>query len=434
MPEVKIKYPPIAENRGALFWIRPDNLWASRRKLFRSDNSTEWRYSFGSPEPPPIVRSTSFSALLNRPIDNGFRFIILGDTGEGDKSQYSLLPLIRALQPDFMIINGDVAYPAGEEEDFLAGFFEPYRDLGIPIWAVPGNHEYYSSHKGEEFFEIFCTNKWATRWQEYGLRLVKQPGTYWELKEASWEQGLVVIGVDTGMGADLDGNGQIADKAQHEWLDSRLRLAQEAECKVIVLFHIPALRNQEHDDKTHIYSLHHLLASYSCVRLVVGAHYHNHQQYAAEEFRRFLDHVAPVTKGRGGSPHYFVSGGGGAYITSTDFKKNTFPTSDRYPPPKHWRTFKEFAKQKFGSSKNLFSRVVSVFVGDPASDPDLGVGLSLLMVEVKQDSIKVFPVFLDNIQFLFDHLPLGTIVNVQDENPPVSADAVNECIQEPIKL
>ena len=433
MPDnkVKVEYPPFAKNRGVQFWLKPGNLWASRR-IWRADYSNEWRYSFARSEPQPVGRSIPFSALLNGPIGDEFRFLILGDTGEGDKSQYSLLPLIRALKPDFMIINGDVAYPAGREEDFVDGFFKPYRDLDMPIWAVPGNHEYYSRQHGEEFYEVFCTNKWAASWQEYGLRLVKQPGTYWELIEASWDKGLVVIGVDTGKKADLDGNGQIADRAQHDWLDSRLRAAQEAECKVIVLFHIPALANQEFDDKTHIYSLHHIIASYPCVRLVVGGHYHNHQQYAPDVFRRFLDLVAPVTKGRGSSPYYFVSGGGGAYITSTDFKKNTFQTSDRYPRPKQWETFAELAKQKLGSSRNLFSRIVSIFAGDPGSDPDIGVWLSFLMVEVKRNLITVSPVFLDDVGSLF---PAGMTVNVQDKNPPADSEFVlKKCVQPFITL
>ncbi|HEY9384420.1 MAG TPA: hypothetical protein VIP80_13000, partial [Gemmatimonadales bacterium] len=105
------------KRRGARYWLRPDNLLAGRRR-FRSDHSNEWRYEYlrvsSVPPPPPgenpdpAARSRSFSWLAAKPAANGFRCVILGDSGEGDASQYALLPVIRALAPDFLIINGDV--------------------------------------------------------------------------------------------------------------------------------------------------------------------------------------------------------------------------------------------------------------------------------------------------------------------------------------
>jgi len=110
----------------------------------------EARYPDRSPD-----RSAPFSTLVGSPLPASFRFLILGDTGEGDYSQYGTLPMIRAMRPSFVLINGDVAYPAGRNEDFERGFFTPYRGLNVPIWATPGNHEYYSTLKGAEFFGLF---------------------------------------------------------------------------------------------------------------------------------------------------------------------------------------------------------------------------------------------------------------------------------------
>ena len=87
---------------------------------------------------------------------------ILGDTGEGDTSQYALLPLLHAANPDLIIINGDVAYPAGELDDFVEGFFRPYTGFGIPIWATAGNHEYYSG-----------VDEWCDHVASLGMRVLR---------------------------------------------------------------------------------------------------------------------------------------------------------------------------------------------------------------------------------------------------------------------
>src|SRR5829696_4898866 len=152
-------FPKLSGLRGPGFWLNPIN-WVASRKKFRRDHTVEWRQRYEHDSPAAPDRVTDFTELTGQQhLSEGFSFIILGDTGEGDKSQYALLPLIRALKPDFMVINGDLAYPAGSEDDFLEGFFQPYQNLGIPIWAVPGNHEYYSPQNGREFFDLFCTAK-----------------------------------------------------------------------------------------------------------------------------------------------------------------------------------------------------------------------------------------------------------------------------------
>ncbi len=133
-------WPRFGSVRGPGFWVDPRNWVASRKKL-RRDHTVEWRRRYEAEYPSAPARSVPFEKLTNRDAGTGFSFIILGDTGEGDRSQYGLLPLIRTLAPDFLIINGDLAYPAGREQDFIEGFFAPYQNLQVPVWATPGNHE-----------------------------------------------------------------------------------------------------------------------------------------------------------------------------------------------------------------------------------------------------------------------------------------------------
>ncbi len=272
------------------------------------------------------------------------------------------LPLIRALNPDFMIINGDIAYPAGRMEDYARGFFEPYRGLGIPIWATAGNHEYYSTHHGHEFHEIFCTAKWESEWSRAGLKFVPQPGMYWELKDPSGTVPLVVIGLDSGKKANLDGKGRRkqADVRQHDWLESRLREAQRAGHSVIVLFHIPALKRDKHDKGTHLTAVHSLIARYRCVKLVICGHEHNFQQYDKGAFSRYMREKHGATASRSVA-ELMVSGGGGAYLGHTDYKGGPFP-GQRYPPRDAWKAYRRWGRaivRSVGLEKSLVGRVAA---------------------------------------------------------------------------
>jgi len=74
-----------------------------------------------------------------------------------------------------------------------------------------------------------------------------------------------------------------------------IEFPQAAGRKVIVLFHIPALvRGREEVEA--MKSLHRILMSDSCVRLVLCGHEHNYQRYTKEEFARFVVDAARLAK------------------------------------------------------------------------------------------------------------------------------------------
>ena len=454
---IQLVFPSLAKDRGVGYWLRPGNVLAARRKLMRLDFSNEWRYAFGPPEPPD--RSVPFSSLLapERASGDDLRFIVLGDTGEGDRSQYATLPLIRGLRPDFMIINGDIAYPAGrinerdhDGDDYVCGFFKPYRGLNCVIWAVPGNHEYYPEHNGREFYEIFCTRKFAKRWEEdYGLRLVCQPGTYWELKERDTTGGLVVIGLDSGKTANLDGQKnwwQVwkrdvqPDHQQHQWLIDRLERATRERQRVIIMFHIPGLVRAEHDGSTHLQEVHRIIARYACVRLVVSAHEHSYQAYQPEVFRQYVQEKHSPALLASESPHYLVSGRGGAYLNPTDFGIGKYPTCVRHPSPDQYRLQAGIARRTvdaLGLSKTVTGMIVARIEKHAMADDDTTKYLSMILVEVRnfrsvQADIIVTPVFMDDLESLFDDLPPGTPVNVQ--STPAPEARIRQCLQRSLIL
>ena len=448
--------PPIQANRGPLFWLRPANLWSSRRKLFRADHSNEWRYEFlresTAPPPPPEypsdpqARTRPYTWLLDsntapRDPKQGFSAVILGDTGEGDASQYTLLPLIRALNPDFMIINGDVAYPAGNMDDFVAGFFEPYKNLRIPIWAVPGNHEYYSEGRGKEFFEVFCSTIRATSWADSALVMKPQPGSYWELAEEGVP--LVILGVDSGQAGNLDGSSFLGlfkrdeDRIQHQWLKWRLERAEAQQTSVVLLFHIPKLVNGDSDNGVHLDRVHEIIAGSRAIKLVIAAHIHNMQWYKPDEFAKYLEALTgnvPLKR-----PDYVVSGSGGATVGSTRFK-GKYAADPLYPTPEEFDKFAAAGERlvaKLPDRKTILGDALSeavnagarLFKDENSKDADQMRLQSLLYLKyAPQGGVTVVPYYVNDLNTLY---PADATVQVQEGIPPLLGPAVDTCRRKP---
>ncbi len=461
--DLRFDYPrDQTELRGPGYWLKWRNLAASRR-TFRADNSNRWRYAFHRETLIDQSRMASFSSLLKpqalshpRPDGSLFRFIIIADTGEGDRSQYALLPAINALEPDFMIINGDVAYPAGRMEDYLYGFFEPYRGLDIPIWAVPGNHEYYSPGNGQEFFEIFCTRKHEDLWQSNGLRLVPQPATYWALTQRDVPAGahgawgalpLTVIGIDTGHSGNLDGwsrstagplpipwtgkrRFEEGDFEQHTWLDTRLREVDAQNGSAIVLFHIPSLVDTERKTEIHLDSLHQILLSHPCVRFVMCGHIHNYQRYDRATFRRFLS--VEYRRSPNCNPDYVVAGAGGAGLAATDFKVGGYGASFIFPSAPQWRAYASRVRKALaGWDKLKYSvadHLAAVIAQKAPLDNDPVEFGCFLVVDVKTDKAIVTPFLMSDLAALYPTKPPGSVIALNDSQERLALGPLNSCL------
>jgi hypothetical protein len=85
-----------------------------------------------------------------------FSFVLLGDPGEQDASQYAVVAptLAECEDTDFMLIDSDVIYPAGDVNDYIDGFFLANERYRRPIYAIPGNHDWYDGLNG--FMFHFC--------------------------------------------------------------------------------------------------------------------------------------------------------------------------------------------------------------------------------------------------------------------------------------
>jgi len=84
------------------------------------------------------------------PPPGDLRFVVMGDTGEGNDDQAMVAAAIKAKCDaegcDFVVLLGDNIYDSGvdsvDDPQWLDKFETPYEDLDLPFYAVLGNHDY----------------------------------------------------------------------------------------------------------------------------------------------------------------------------------------------------------------------------------------------------------------------------------------------------
>jgi hypothetical protein len=329
--------PPPDVRPTALSWLNPTVLWQSRNEFVARiyDPVPQFRRRWMSrlSDPGQLVVDLGLGA---------FSCAVMGDTGEGDNSQYALLPTLRRECADasFLMICSDLIYPAASIEDYQYKFYWPYQTLPLPIYALPGNHDWYDSLDG--FMEHLANVRplppevppdptptgWLSRvalpfrralgsalWRKPGatddLRVaamkklrrswpqpVQQPGPYYVLDT----QHVRFVCVDPGITGNLD-------RDQGEWL---LRVSAETDKPKVLLTGKPLLVDGQVDPcpllgsrgafRTVLDVVHHAPFGYVAT---IGGDVHNYQHYPVR-----LPDV-------GRTLHHVVSGGGGAFMHAT---------------------------------------------------------------------------------------------------------------------
>ena len=78
-----------------------------------------------------------------------FSFVVIGDPGEGDASQHvlrdQLLTVAAGADVRFVVVSSDVVYPSGSMNDYEAKFWLPFKGITRPVYAIPGNHDWYDA-------------------------------------------------------------------------------------------------------------------------------------------------------------------------------------------------------------------------------------------------------------------------------------------------
>ena len=248
-------------------WIDPVPLWQSRNqnlvRLFGDPTNDERRLWM------ELQRQTGKlpeDLIMSEHADlEEVSFIVVGDTGEGDASQHAVVKPLLACgrDTDFMVVCSDVIYPAGDAEDYDTKFYGPYDGYQRPIYALPGNHDWYDGLVG--FMHHLCRAEvssltategrpsslkerlrrllWrrparrspeelpARRRNEDGRRS-SQRSPYFAIDTGP----LLVVGIDTGMGGPIY-------REQGEWLR---RISREVGKPKILLTGKPLYVDGEH--------------------------------------------------------------------------------------------------------------------------------------------------------------------------------------------
>ena len=78
-----------------------------------------------------------------------FSFVVIGDTGEGDASQHALRDQLLTVAGHedvrFVVLSSDVVYPNGSMIDYETNFWLPFKGVTKPVYAIPGNHDWYDA-------------------------------------------------------------------------------------------------------------------------------------------------------------------------------------------------------------------------------------------------------------------------------------------------
>ncbi|MFC4947102.1 metallophosphoesterase family protein [Pseudonocardia sp. GCM10023141] len=366
------EFVDIAPQSRPFSWLRPGPLIASRNDVISrhlgGDPTDEMRrawmrrlddYARAQGVAPP-----SRDRIVTRFADRDrISVALLGDPGEGDASQYVVVPVFErvAAHTDFAVVCSDVIYPAGGIRSYEDRFYRPYADYAAPIYGLPGNHDWYDGLTG--FMTTFCDVPpdagapdvpgpgnalqrllrrllWrrppkATVEDVAGMRWYRdaesqqagQPGPYCAIDAGP----VRLVLIDTGISGGID-------RDQAEWLRE---VSQGPQPKILLtgkpLFTYAAVQRSriegpEDLDVNQIVSdpAHNYIAA-------IGGDDHNYQRY-------------PVRQPDGRTILYLVAGGSGAYLSAT----HQIPNVDRLAPAVHEEDFRCYPLR--GDSLALFSR------------------------------------------------------------------------------
>jgi uncharacterized membrane protein HdeD (DUF308 family) len=273
--------------------------------------------------------------------DGDFSFIVIGDTGEGDPSQMVLRDqLIAAGKRDavkFLVLSSDVIYPDGKMKDYETCFYLPFKGFEKPIYAIPGNHDWFDADEGfnanflnrdaailslrarleEDVKNVITTNeRFAEMTTEaerlrsyYRIKNGLQRAPFFEMHTS----GFSLIAVDTGIL-------RTVDEKEKEWLEAALERAGN-NFKVVVLghpFYVAGAYTGANDPGfSEIYAL---LKRYE-VDVAMAGDTHDFEFYRAKY----------ALQGKEKEMLHFVNGGGGAYLsigTAVGFPEN--PAVENY--------------------------------------------------------------------------------------------------------
>jgi hypothetical protein len=252
-----------------------------------------------------------------------FSFLVIGDPGEGDPSQYSLvaryLELGRREDVRFLVVSSDVIYPAGAMSDYEFNFYLPFKGFTKPIYAIPGNHDWFDALEGfnanfiepkaaraamnarvEADLHLTSTNtsriekliREAGRLRQlYGIEVGTQRAPFFELQTDNF----ALLAIDTGILRSVD-------ERQWAWLERALARSRGKFIMAIVGHPRYAGGHDTTIGDEKFAGLYRLLARGGVTVAMAGD---------THDFEYYRESIAAD----GATLHHIVNGGGGAYLS-----------------------------------------------------------------------------------------------------------------------
>jgi Calcineurin-like phosphoesterase len=217
----------------------------------------------------------------------------------------------------FLVVSSDVIYPAGAIEDYEAKFYLPLQGFAKPVYAIPGNHDWFDALEGfnANFLEpkaaraaiearidadlkltstdarrIDRLTAYAERMRHmYAVNTGSQRAPFFELQTDDF----ALIAIDTGILRSVDDR-------QHGWIERALERSR-GKFAIAIVGHprfAGGRDTAEADEK--FTALYQLLTKYG-VRIAMAGDTHDFEYYWEAS--------------RPGGMHHFVNGGGGAYLS-----------------------------------------------------------------------------------------------------------------------
>ena len=300
------------ENWAAGVW----NTWAESR----TDTWREAMVRAVIARTDGIVDGSTFGIAPDG-VTGDFSFVVIGDPGEGDASQHvlrdQLLAVANAPQSQFVVVSSDVVYPAGAMNDYEQKFFLPFKGVGKPIYAIPGNHDWFDALEGfaATFFtadaarvslrarvdqDLSVSSTTDDRVEqligeaerlrrEYGIRAGLQRAPFFELQTPRF----ALLAIDTGVRRSID-------PAQREWLEGALARSSGKLTMALLGHPFYAGGHDTTAENDEFASLKRLLHDHGAA-IVMAGDTHDLESYEVREGERTV--------------HHFVNGGGGAYLS-----------------------------------------------------------------------------------------------------------------------
>ena len=308
-------------------WYFDSENWAAGIYNSWAEHRTDvWRMAMMREVQRTVPGTASEDFMINAPTGNGdFSFIVIGDPGEGDASQHILhYQLARVSEQEdvkFIIISSDVIYPTGAMKDYEPKFWLPFHGVRKPVYAIPGNHDWYdalegfaatflepdaarASMKARLAIDNNISGTTETRIERYiaeAARLRSWYGVPTGLQRAPFFQiqtprfGLIMV--DTGVLRRID-------SLQFEWLRSALEKTRGKTTMVVLGHPLYALGTYMAEERHEFRKIHELLKSYG-VTVAMAGDTHDFEYYREHYLRDGKDEIM----------HHFVNGGGGAYLS-----------------------------------------------------------------------------------------------------------------------